>query len=163
MREISDGAAAHRLLRGDHMRISQLMTAHPVTCLPTDSLHEAARLMWDRDVGCLPVVDSDRRVLGILTDRDIAISAFARDQRLSEIPATVAMADQVYTCNGDDPIELAAHIMADKGVRRLPVVDADGRVVGIISLDDLAAAAVTSPDASSRAVASALATISGTV
>ena len=145
------------------MRISQLMTAHPVTCRPTDSLHEAARLMWDRDVGCLPVVDGDGRLLGILTDRDVAISAFARDQRLSEIPATVAMADQVFTCTGDDPVELAARIMADKGVRRLPVVDPGGRVVGIVSLDDLAAAAVSTTDGSSRAVASALATISGTV
>jgi CBS domain-containing protein len=137
------------------------MTMHPVTCRPTDTLHEAARLMWDRDVGCLPVVDDERRLLGILTDRDIAMSAFARDQRLGEIPATVAMADQVYSCSAEDPLELAAHMMRERGVRRLPVLDEAGRVIGILSLDDLAAAA-SSAD-SSRAVAATLATVSGTV
>ncbi len=143
------------------MRVAQLMTMHPVTCRPTDSLHEAARLMWDRDVGCLPVVDDELRLLGILTDRDIAMSAFARDQKLSEIPATVAMADQVYSCSGEDPIELAAHIMREQGVRRVPVLDEDGRVIGILSLDDLAAGASTAD--STRTVAATLATVSGTV
>jgi CBS domain-containing protein len=119
------------------MKVSHVMTTHPVTCRPTDTLREAARLMWERDVGCLPVIDDDGRLLGILTDRDIAMSAFARDAPLSEIPATVAMAERVYACTAEDPAELAAHVMAAQGVRRLPVLDAVGHVVGIISVDDL--------------------------
>jgi CBS domain-containing protein len=144
------------------MNVSHVMTAHPVTCRPDDSLREAAGLMWERDVGCLPVVDGDGRLLGILTDRDVCMSAFARDAPLSAIAVTVAMAERVYACAADDPAELAAHVMAAQGVRRLPVLDATGRLIGIVSLDALAGAAMSRPDSAARAVAATLAAVSGT-
>jgi len=122
------------------MRVSQLMIEDVATCCARDSLEDAAATMWDRDVGCLPVIDpTTRRVVGILTDRDICMSAYARNERLASLPVTLAMAHQVTTCRADDTIEEALCIMTRDRVRRVPVLDDLGRVIGVVSIDDIAA------------------------
>jgi CBS domain-containing protein len=106
------------------MKISQIMKSDVETCVSGDNLAAAASRMWDCDIGCLPVVDDDGRVIGMVTDRDI--------------PVLVAMAKEVISCAPDATLVDAEEIMRSAQVRRLPVIDSDGALVGIVSLNDLA-------------------------
>ena len=120
------------------MHIAQVMTTDTVACRHGDTLADAARLMWERDVGCVPVIDERDRVIGIVTDRDICMAAFVQWVHLSESFVATAMSQRVCTCSPDDEIGHAAEIMRKNQVRRLPVVDAAGVPVGLISLGDIA-------------------------
>ena len=122
------------------MRIQELMTKPAVTCSQDDSLNTAARLMWEHDCGSLPVLGDDGKVVGVLTDRDVCMAAYTQGRPLSAIRAATAMARQVYSCRSNEAIEAAEELMADKHIRRLPVVDAEGHPVGVLSLNDLARA-----------------------
>ncbi|MEM1025246.1 MAG: CBS domain-containing protein [Myxococcota bacterium] len=108
------------------------------TCRRTDSLNRAAQLMWDYDCGVLPVVDDRGLLVGIITDRDICMGSYTQGRSLLELVVETAMATPVFACHLDDEIETAEYMMSDKKVRRLPVVDAGGRPVGVISLSDIA-------------------------
>ncbi len=120
------------------MKVAQLMNQSVETCRPEESLSVAAGKMWDRDIGCLPVVGGDGRVVGMVTDRDICMSGYIQGRNLAEIPVSVAMSRQVFSCSPNDaPIE-AEETMRLHQVRRLPVLDASGALAGIISLNDLA-------------------------
>ena len=145
------------------MRISQLMTSTPVTCRSTSTLYEAARLMSERDVGSLPVVDDAGRLLGMLTDRDVCLSVYEHDQPLHGIAVAEAMSLRTLCCAPGDSVEEAARTMARHGLRRLPVVDLSGQVVGIVSIDDLAGATTRRDSGVTDAiVARTLAAIAGT-
>lgn len=120
------------------MRVDELMTRRVMTVRAQDGLDRAARLMQDHACGCVPVVDEDSAVVGILTDRDVCMAALRADRSLSLVQARYAMSANVYTCSPEDTIEEAERRMGQHQVRRLPVVDADGRVRGILSLDDIA-------------------------
>jgi CBS domain-containing protein len=120
------------------MLVEQLMSRPAVTCSTSDSLGRAAQLLWDHDVGSLPVVDGDGRLVGMITDRDICMAAYLRGQPLGDIAVEQAMAKQVYGCSPGDPIGVAEKIMSQYQVRRLPVADSSGRAVGVVSLTDLA-------------------------
>jgi CBS domain-containing protein len=144
------------------MKVSELMIQDVATVRLTDTLEQAAHLMWDRDIGCLPVVDGTGRLLGILTDRDVCMSAYARGEPLRAIPVTVAMASRVYSCGADDELVDVEATMARQRVRRVPVLEESGRVIGILSLDDIAQIAVRSSSISEREVAATLAAIAGT-
>ena len=122
------------------MRIEELMTRDVKVCLATDTLNHAAELMWNHNCGFLPVVrDQASRMLGgVITDRDIAMAAYTQGKTLSAIPVSVAMARGVRVCHPDDDIGTAEAIMRLKQVHRLPVLDKDGRVIGVVSLNDIA-------------------------
>ncbi len=120
------------------MKVEELMSKPAVTCCVTDNLEVAARLMWEYDCGALPVVGDDGRVVGMITDRDVCMGAYTKGRALHEIPVSVAMVPRVFTCRPDDAVPFAEALMADRKVRRLPVVDDDGRPLGLLSLDDLA-------------------------
>ncbi len=122
------------------MKIEQLMMRSVKVCRETDSLNAAAQLMWESDCGCIPVIsaDGDGAVVGMVTDRDIAMAAYTQGRSLLEIPVTVAMGRQVVTCRIGDEIKQVEKLMREKQVRRIPVVDAYNRVQGIISIHDLA-------------------------
>jgi CBS domain-containing protein len=120
------------------MKVQNLMTAKVETCWADDSLEVSAKIMWEKDCGFVPVVDAEYRVTGVLTDRDICMAAYTQGKKLAEITVRSAMAHQVFTCRDDEPIRAAEELMRDAQVRRLPVVDADGRLVGVISLGDIA-------------------------
>jgi len=130
------------------MKAKKLMSTDVQACRPGDTMADAAKIMWERDCGIVPVVDSQHRVVGILTDRDICISAFTKGKALSQLHVKDAMQAPVHCCRDDDVHEAIHEMMRKFQVRRLPVVDRDERLVGMISLNDLVLAA---QEASGRA------------
>jgi len=120
------------------MKVSTLMTKTLYTCRSTDFLDEAAKLMWDHDIGSVPVVNEKGRVVGMITDRDIAMAAFFREEPLRAIPVGVTMSSHVITCAPEDDVGAIEKLMAQHQIRRLPVVDDTGHPVGLISLNDIA-------------------------
>lgn len=120
------------------MKAAEVMTREVKTCGERDPLNRAARIMWEHDCGCVPVVSADNRVIGILTDRDICMAAYTQGLPLHAIKAESAMARTVVSCSPDDEITTVEDLMRQNKVRRLPVVDKDGRLSGIVSLNDLA-------------------------
>ena len=118
------------------MKVSEAMTRDVTVASPSQSICEAARLMAECDAGALPVGEKDRLV-GIITDRDIAIRAVAR--HLSpDTPVREVMSKEVLYCFEDENIEDVAANMGEQQIRRLPVLNRDKRLVGIVSLGDLA-------------------------
>ena len=119
------------------MKIEDIMTRDVRTCVASDSLATAAQIMWEIDCGAVPVLDSEDRVVGIITDRDIAIRGVgegcAPDARVRDI-----MSSEVKYCYADEETGEVLDNMAQIQVRRLPVVDQDKRLVGIVSIGDLA-------------------------
>jgi CBS domain-containing protein len=120
------------------MNIEQLMTRPVQSCQPQDTINRAAQIMWDADIGCVPVVDADNRVVGMITDRDIAMAAYTQGRGLDGISVESAMAKQVYTCSPSDEVSSAEQCMQKFQVRRLPVVDSSAKLVGIVSMNDIA-------------------------
>lgn len=122
------------------MKIEQIMNKKVRTCMAEDSLNEAARIMWERDCGCVPVTAADRsgRLVGILTDRDLCMASYLQGRNLKEMKVADAMSTGVSCCKPDDTIQDAVRIMQEVKVRRLPVIDAAGHLLGIVSLADLA-------------------------
>jgi len=119
------------------MNVGELMTRDVRTCAPHDALDTAANLMWTCDCGCVPVVNETGRVIGMLTDRDICMAALTQAGPLSALRVESAMAKYVHWCKPEDTLLTALDLMRSHQVRRLPVVDDDGGLVGIISLNDL--------------------------
>lgn len=120
------------------MTIKDLMTRPAVTCANDAMLDQVAWLMWEFDCGVIPVVDEAGRAVGIVTDRDVCMAAYTQGRVLRDIPVTTAMAHHVIAVHPDDTVDTAEHLMADNQIRRLPVIDAQGKVVGVVSLNDLA-------------------------
>jgi CBS domain-containing protein len=122
------------------MLVKQLMTKEVQTCRPEDTLERAAQLMWDHDCGCLPVCRANHasHAVGVITDRDICMSALFQRKPLQELRVADAMAKNVRACAPGDSLEAAEKTMRAARIRRLPVVDEEGALVGMISLADLA-------------------------
>ncbi len=120
------------------MKVKDLMAIEVKSCATYNTLNTAAQAMWDNDIGCVPVVDSDRRVVGMLTDRDVCMAAYIQGVPLTGSLVTSAMSKQVFSCAPDDDIASAEKSMREKQVRRLAVIDTQGRLAGIISLNDIA-------------------------
>lgn len=127
--------------RKSRARVDRLMATGVKTCSPRESLAEAARIMWESDCGCVPVVDASGRVTGMITDRDICMSAYFKGATLREISIADAMSRRVHGVRPEDSIEQAELLMRRVQVRRLPVTDSEGRLLGMLSLGDLAIAA----------------------
>jgi len=120
------------------MKVEQIMNREVKTCGPKDSLNKAAQIMWDQPCGAVPVVDDQDRLVGFLTDRDICMAAYTQGKALEELRVETAMARKVAFCSADDDLGSAAQLMRQNRTRRLPVVNRDGTLVGLLSLDDLA-------------------------
>lgn len=120
--------------------IQDLMTSHPRVCTPADVVVDVARVMRDADVGSLPVVDGPEslKLIGMVTDRDIVCRVVA--EGLANAPVAQAMSQGVVALTCSDTVDQAVHLMGAHQVRRLPVVDGDGCVVGIVAQADLALA-----------------------
>jgi CBS domain-containing protein len=119
------------------MQINRIMTEYVEVITLETSIQEAAEQMRSLDVGVLPVCDGDRLV-GILTDRDLAVRAVADGRDPKSTPIEEIMTRQVVYCFEDQDIEEAERVMEKNQIRRLPVLDRDKRIVGIVSLGDLA-------------------------
>lgn len=133
------------------MQAREIMTPSPSCCSPDDSLQDVARTMRDQDCGAIPVVDNGC-VVGIVTDRDLAVRAIA-DGKNADTKVGEVITRDPCCCEPDADLRDVEKIMADSQVRRVPVVDADGCCVGIISQADLARAAFDGRQVSENEVA----------
>jgi CBS domain-containing protein len=119
------------------MFVTEIMTPAPIVCAPDDTADYAAKLMLNHNVGEIPVCDG-AKVIGVVTDRDITVRGTATGKSPADLEVRALMTQPVYTAGELDPVERAADLMERKHVRRLPVVDRNGRLVGILSQTDLA-------------------------
>lgn len=120
------------------MQIHELMKKNVETCSVHDSLEVAAAKMWECDIGVLPVLNPEGHVIGMITDRDICMATYTQHRAPAEIPVLSAMSKEVFFTEPGATVQEAELNMRDHQVRRLPVIDTEGRLVGIISLNDLA-------------------------
>ena len=120
------------------MRVQAVMTPDVRTCTPDDSVNRAAELMWNGDCGFIPVLGEENRVVGVLTDRDICMAGYLQGRPLAEIQVASVMSKDIVSCRPSDTIAEAELTMGKSQVRRLPVIDASGALVGVVSLNDLA-------------------------
>ena len=120
------------------MLIKDMMTKAPACCKPSDTLDQVAKLMRDRDCGEIPVCDGTK-IVGVITDRDITIRAVASGKTPMAVPVSEVMTHNVSTIREDEKLDKALALMEDELVRRLPVVDETGKIVGIVSQADLVA------------------------
>ena len=118
--------------------IREVMTANVQTISPKDTIQRAAQMMDDLNVGAIPVCEGER-LLGMITDRDIAVRSTAVGQAPGETPVEGVMSTDVRTCFSDQTVEEVLATMGDVQIRRLPVIDQDSKkLVGIVSLGDIA-------------------------
>jgi CBS domain-containing protein len=126
------------------MKVEQLMSREVATCRADESLNDAARVMWERDCGFVPIVEEEggcRRVVGVVTDRDVCMASYTRGQKLPEIRIRDVMSTPVRSCQAKASLAAAEATMREAQVHRLPVVDEGGWLLGVISLADIARAA----------------------
>ena len=119
------------------MRVKELMSSKPRTCTSKQTASDAARMMWEADIGSVPVVDDDDVPVGMVTDRDVCMAAYIQGRPLNAIPILDVMSPEIYTCLEGDSVASAERTMRAWQVRRLPVLDDDGRLVGMLSLNDV--------------------------
>ena len=134
------------------MTIEPIMSREVHRCRPDDTLNYAALQLWERDCGSLPVCagDAESQVIGMLTDRDICMAALFQGKPLHELKVADAMSRDIRVAKSDDRLEDVELLMRELKIRRVPVTDESGRLVGIVSLADFARAACgrgTSPRA----------------
>lgn len=120
------------------MNVDQIMTTDVKTCRPSDTLYQAAQLMWDHDCGAIPVVNEAGQPMAMITDRDICMACYIQGKAPGEIPVSSAMSTKIVTCRADEPISTAEALMRAERVRRLPIVGRGGELVGMLSLNDMA-------------------------
>jgi CBS domain-containing protein len=131
------------------MTVRELQTSNVKTVSPDTDLAVVAKLMWEGDCGAVPVVTDDRKVIGIITDRDICIASATRSRPPSEIRASevISTGNGIHAVKADDDVRVALRTMRKHKVRRLPVLDREQRLLGIVSINDLAINATPSqPD-----------------
>jgi CBS domain-containing protein len=122
------------------MKVLELMQKDVKTCSPDDSLESIALMMWNHDCGSIPVVDPAGKPIGIITDRDIAMSCALNHKSLWDLRARdVTNNRPLFTCYEDDDMSVALATMQTHRIRRLPAVDDDGQLQGLISIDDVVA------------------------
>ncbi len=119
------------------MKVQDIMTREVQCCGPDTNLAAAAKMMWDSDCGVLPVLNVEGRVLGIITDRDICMSVATKNKPASAITVWETITPKAYTCRPSDDVRAALDIMKRERVRRLPVIDEDGVLQGMIALNDI--------------------------
>lgn len=138
------------------MKVAQIMSIDPSRCSRDESLSSVAGKLWSADCGALPVVDGDGRVTGMITDRDIAIALGFSCRPASEMTVGAVATRELFSCRKGELLEAVLERMSARGVRRLPVVDEGGKLVGMLSLNDLIARA---PELGARRILAALETI----
>jgi len=117
-----------------------VMTKNPVCCLQNDMVTKVAKVMKTMNIGAIPVVDSEesRKLIGILTDRDLALKIVAEGRDAKATKVETVMTHVVVTCRAADDLQVAVDLMSKHQLRRLPVVDNDYKIIGIIAQADVA-------------------------
>jgi CBS-domain-containing membrane protein len=119
------------------MKVRDVMTPEAKPVWITDSLAAAAKSMWENDCGVLPVIKDARKVVGMITDRDICMATAMRDRNASAISVEEALTGQLFSVTADEDIGRALELMQEHKVRRLPVLDEEGELTGILSMNDI--------------------------
>jgi CBS domain-containing protein len=121
-------------------KCKDVMTQNPVCCLPTDTVSKAAQLMKDENVGSIPVIENvqNMKLIGIVTDRDLALQVVALERNAGLTHVEDVMTYEVITCRASDDVQRAVDAMSQHQLRRMPVIDGDQRIVGIIAQADVA-------------------------
>ncbi|SRR5215203_1782065 len=119
------------------MKVFEVMTIDVGYCHPEDNLTRAAQIMWEKDCGIVPVVSAEKHLLGVITDRDVAIAAATRNRRTSSIKAGEMKFRPVKSCTGEDDVKDVLKRMRKYKIRRLCVTNQDKELLGIISLSDI--------------------------
>jgi CBS domain-containing protein len=121
------------------MRVNEVMTRNPACCGPQDSLETVAKAMVVNDCGSIPVVDDEtRKIVGVVTDRDIATRVVAAGRDPSTVKVNEVMSHPVACISDEDPMDSCVKLMEQNMIRRAPVIDQAGRLVGIVSQADIA-------------------------
>jgi CBS domain-containing protein len=118
------------------MIVRDICTSAVQSCSPETNLAEVGRILWEQDCGIVPVIDAEHRLVGVITDRDICMAVATRRQLAADIRVRDVMSILVRTCHPEDSVREALRIIRDAGVRRLPVVDEDDVLVGVLSVND---------------------------
>ena len=118
------------------MKVKDLMITEVKFCTLETNLAVATQLMWENDCGILPVLDCGR-VIGVITDRDICVALGTRETPASRIHASSVISPRLFVCSPDDDVRNVLATMTKERVRRLPVIDDEGELAGIVSLDDI--------------------------
>lgn len=121
-------------------KCSEVMTKNPVCCLPNDMVVDVAELMKGGNIGSIPVIETEqtKKLVGIVTDRDLALKVVAKGLDAKSTKVETVMTRKLITCLADDDLQKALDAMAEHQLRRIPVVDADNKIVGIIAQADVA-------------------------
>lgn len=119
------------------MKVQDLMTSEVKSCRPETSLAAAAMVMWEYDCGVLPVTDNENKVIGMITDRDITIAVATKGRLASEIMVNEVISGKVYSATPEEDIHTALKTMRHERVHRLPVVNGQGTLQGILSLNNI--------------------------
>ena len=125
------------------MSVKNVMVRTPAFCASETNLGTAAEVLWNRNCGILPIVNVHQKVVGVVTDRDLAIAMGTRNRLPGEITLAEVASGKLYSCKPDDGIPAALKTMAENKVRRLVVVNAEGKLEGILSMDDIVLRAET--------------------
>ena len=120
------------------MQVAEIMTKDVCSCGPGTNAATAAELMWNRNFGSLPIVEDGGRVVGMVTDRDLFLALGTSNRRPSELPLGEIMNKDLALCNPGSDVRNALRTMAQRQLRRLPVVDEAGNLMGMLSLADVA-------------------------
>src|SRR5271163_3227342 len=113
------------------------MTREIRACTIHESVNAAARIMWEHDCGCAPMIDGHGKLAGIVTDRDICMAAYTQGLPLGAISVERVMSSKVVSCSRGDDLETAHRLMRTHEIHRLPVADSRGRLIGMLSLSDV--------------------------
>jgi len=119
------------------MKVADVMTKPPAYCNPQTNLAAAVEILWKHNCGALPIVNSEEKVVGLVTDRDMCVALGTRNRLPSEVTVNEVTSGKVVACKPDDDLRGALAAMAQAKVRRLPVIDAAGKLQGILSMDDV--------------------------
>jgi CBS domain-containing protein len=119
------------------MKVKEVMMGTPYYIALDANLGMATELMWKGNCGFLPVVNTEKKVSGVITDRDVCVALGTRNQTAGQVLVEEVVQRKVYACNPEDDIHVALQTMREGHVRRLPVVDFHGNLAGVVSMDDL--------------------------
>lgn len=134
------------------MKVRELMTTNVKTCGPRTNGSMLAGIFWSADCGVIPVVDAKNQLLGIVTDRDAFVAVGTRNRRPGDVTVEEIMSRQVVTCNADDDVKQALALMQTRRLRRLPVVNRENVLCGVLSINDLFRTAAPSGELSHASV-----------
>jgi len=121
-------------------KCNEVMTKRPVCCLPNDMVAKVAQLMKSKDIGPVPIIESEqtKKLVGIVTDRDLALKIVAEGRDAKSTKAEEVMTRKVVTCRPEDDLQKALDAMSEHQLRRIPVVGDDNKLIGIIAQADVA-------------------------